>query len=241
MLTLKGRTAVIDGGAGNIGQAVIRAFLQNGMNVVTISHEAAQAAKIAEKYSEYHEQLWAFGGEPRITPEQIAERFGSIDVIVCLAGPFPKPEEIENLPEKEVDIVLGSMRGTVHMVQEYLPYLKKSMHGRVLLASASDAQTTHLPEEYVDVLFGTVKGSMNSFTVLAARRLAKFGVTVNAVATGTNYNVRHPDYHYDHLERFVPLGKRPTDDEIAAAYCYFASEEASSVTGQVLRIDGGLS
>lgn len=239
MFNLKGRTAVIEGGSGNIGIEIIRQFLDGGMNVVSISFSEEKAKLVRDMLPGYGEQLWASG---KVAMEKIYDKYGSIDVIVCVQGPFPEPGEITDITDERLDSVIHNIPSYFQMIRSALPYLKKSSAPRIILSTACDAGMNLIPEEYDDFAFSTIKGAINSMTISAARKLAKYGITVNAVSNGAIYNISPlaKFNSHDGIENLIPLRRMPTPKDIASAYCYLASEEAGFITGEILKVNGGL-
>lgn len=250
MFTLKGRTAIVDGAGGIIGEEVAGQLLLGGMNVVSFNASEEKAQIIREHFSEYADHLWACGGRKRPSMDEVFQKFGSIDVMICLQGQPPCPEDIENIPQPLWDRAGESLSNYYHQIMDVLPYLRKSPAPRIILHTSAESHGDILGEDCLDLAYASCFAGVNAMTVNLARVLGKEGITVNAVEFGGIHNASllpdpffdrygRPDYDA-HVED-IPLRRLPTPKDIAAAYCYLASEEAGFVTGNILKVTGGLS
>lgn len=250
MLTLKGRTAIVDGAGGVIGEEVARQLLLGGMNVVSFNASEEKAELLRREFSEYAGRLWACGGRNRPKMQEVFERFGSLDVLICLQGQPPCPEDFENIPMPLWERAGESMINYYREIVDALPFLRKSAAARVILHTAAEARGDALSEECLDLAYAACFGGVSAMTVNLARLLAKDQITVNAVEFGACHNAsllpdpffdRYPRPDYPGNVEHIPLKRLPAPKDIAAAYCYLASEEAGYVTGHILKVTGGLS
>ena len=190
MLTLKGRTAVIDGGSGIHGVAIAKAFLEGGMNVCIVCSREPKAQKAVEYLdpdgSRYGDRLlptWA-GGTNGI--ESAYQKYGSVDVIVPLSGHEPDRTSVEEMDDKTWELVAnGHISGCWKMLQKALPCLRESSAPRVLFF-ANDGAFTGDPAS--GIAYNSAKGAVVSMTMTAARIYARDGITVNCIAAGSAYN-----------------------------------------------------
>lgn len=246
-MTLSGRTAVITGGTRGIGYEIAQEFLKNGMNAAIIGRNAENAERAAKK-------LQGLGGQCRgyvcdISSiadipgllERINSDFSGIDVLVNCAG-ILDTSKIETLTEEIWDDVMNiNLKATFFMMQQCIPYLEKSEFPRIINIASNAGRMGG----YANGLAYTAsKGGMIALTYGAARRLADRRITVNCVAPGT-VQTEMASKGYDEetqrklLERF-PIGRMGRPEDVAAAVCYFASEESGFTTGAVLDVNGGM-
>lgn len=262
MLTLKGRTMIITGGAGNNGLAIIRMALAAGMNVAFMSgwHSKAQNAikKLDPKYSN---QVVGFAQNPQAQLERnmadapelynenstqedvlrwIADRFGGIDVVVNGSGGHDRHDMYETdkkIWRHSMEILEAAFFNT----QMALPYLRKSKTPRVINLTTADGRQGGW---YFNPSFAAARGGMIHLTQEMAKELGPMGITVNCVLTGhIEEDVPDEDLLPDEMRAALlartPLGRLGKPEDIAAAVNFFASEEASFITGAILDVTGG--
>jgi 3-oxoacyl-[acyl-carrier protein] reductase len=216
--SLKGRSVAVTGGSKGIGKGIARVFAQAGAKVGIIARnlEAAEAAAKEIGHG-------AFGVAGDVTSKasmekalaEVAKRNGGLDVLCANAGIFP-PARLEEMTEAQWDEVQNTnLKGTFLSVQAAVPYLKTSDQGRIVLTSSITGPVTGFPGW---THYGSTKAGQLGFMRTACLELAKYGITVNAV---------------------LPLKKLGVVDDIGHAALYFASKEASYVTGQTIIVDGG--
>ncbi|MBM6721512.1 SDR family NAD(P)-dependent oxidoreductase [Pseudoflavonifractor phocaeensis] len=246
MFTLSGRTAIVTGGSRGIGYAIGRALAQSGMNVAILSKNEVHAAKAAAKLTEQGYSCRGFAcdvsdvNQISSVLKNIFEFYNAIDVLVNCAG-ILDTLPIEELTEEVWDNVLDTnLKGTFFMTQKVIPYLEKSHAPRIINISSNAGRMGGYEN---GLAYSASKGGIISLTYAEARRLAPKNITVNCVAPGTIESDMSQTYDQDAHERLLsrfPLGRLGTPEEVAAAVCYFASEEAAFTTGAVLDVNGGL-
>ena len=247
MLTLKGRTAVVSGGSGKVGYEIVQQFLEEGMNVATF-HSSNEKAEMTERWlKRYGNRFMSSSGDIVEYFEKINERYGGIDVIVCGQGWPPDNQEIEDMTTDYWNgVIYSNLTRSFQLMQKALPYLRRSPAPRIIFLTSCEARTGGLSD---DLAYTAAKGGVISLTYGAARRLAREGITVNAVAMGGIYNKPYPvgDENkenelpdYASMQDLIPLGRLGKPEDISTAVCYLASEEAGFITGEVLNVNGGL-
>ncbi|CAN0583758.1 unnamed protein product, partial [Ectocarpus sp. 12 AP-2014] len=174
------------------------------------------------------------------TLEQINSHFGGIDILVNSAGILDM-SSIEDMSIDHWDNVMAiNVRGTFTTVQKCIKYLEKSKAPRVINLSSNSGRMGGFEN---GLAYSASKGGIIALTYGFARRLAKQKITVNCIAPGTIESdmsaARSPEALKKLKERF-PLERFGTPKEVAAAACYFASDDAGFTTGSVLDVNGGL-
>jgi 3-oxoacyl-[acyl-carrier protein] reductase len=240
--SLKGRSVAVTGGSKGIGKGIARVFAEAGAKVSIIARHADAAEKAALEIGH-----GAFGVTGDVTSKaslekafsEVAKRNGGFDVLCANAGIFP-PARLEELTEAQWDEVVDTnLKGTFFSVQAAIPYLKKSDQGRIVLTSSITGPVTGFPGWSH---YGATKAGQLGFMRTACLELAKYGITVNAVMPGnilTEGLIEMGEAYQQSMAKSVPLGKLGTVDDIGHAALYFASKEASYVTGQTIIVDGG--
>jgi 3-oxoacyl-[acyl-carrier protein] reductase len=167
------------------------------------------------------------------------ERAGGLDVLCCNAGIFP-PAPLREMTPDQLEEVLGvNLKGTFYAVQAALPALEQSGRGRVIVTSSITGPITGYTGWSH---YGASKAGQLGFIRSAALELARAQITVNAVLPGNIITEGLDDLGDDYLqamEASIPLGRLGSIEDIANAALFFASDEASYITGQTLVIDGG--
>ena len=146
----------------------------------------------------------------------------------------------EEMTSEQWDQVIdANLKGTFHSVKAAVPYLKKSNQGRIVITSSITGPVTGFPGW---THYGATKAGQLGFMRTACIELAKYGITVNAVMPGnilTEGLIEMGEDYQKSMAASVPLKKLGTVEDIGHAALYFASKEASYVTGQTIIVDGG--
>lgn len=261
MLTLKGRTMIITGGAGNNGLAIIRNVVKNGMNVGIMSGTQEKARHAVETLrkdlgEELMEHVVGYIQNPEaphnlgvyeegITQEDVLkwiyEKFGSIDVVVNGSGGHIR----KNMDETDKAFWHHSMEvveGAFFNTKLALPYLEKSKAPRVINLTTCEGRCGGYD---FNPSFAAARGGLISLTYAMARELGPTGITVNSVILGPiEQDVPAEDIMTDEKRASVlsrtPVGRLGVPEDVVGAVSFLASEEASFVTGAVIDVNGGL-
>lgn len=256
MQTLSGRTCIFAGASGGDGVEAVKALCQGGMNVVMMTHQPAQAQRLLDEIASlgYPGKCVAVqdgnAQNPPIPDEevfrQVAEQFGTIDVVISNTGGDGFEDSIDSVDQKqllrEVDHLLG---GSYNMLKCALPYLRKSSAPRVIFMTTVEGVRGGKLESFTNAV---AKGAVLSLAKNCAARLAPEGINVNCISKGAIERLAPPPHpgapvfkDMTALLPFIPQGRMGTPKDLANAICYLASEESAYVTGTVLDLSGGLS
>ena len=248
-LRFDGRTAVITGGASGIGFAVATELARSGAAVflfdITEPKMADACAAIAAAggaATAVRADVTDLAATEQALADVVA-RAGGIDIVVNSAG-ISAPQELlgQGDPAMWRRIVDINLFGTIHVCHAAIPHLIERGGGRIVNIASDAARMGSAG----DAVYSATKGGVIALTRSLARELARYHVTVNCVSPGptdtpmlrawaeTNQGI------LDKLVRSVPLRRLGTPEDIAAAITFFASEQASYVTGQVFSVSGGV-
>lgn len=242
MLTLKGRTAVVSGYTGHIGEGAVKNMVEGGMNVVLLTHNLhlidnlVNSLQGKEGKCEYYttdvpiEQAYA----------DIAKKYGSLDVVLINTGNFYVNKPFTELLPEDWERYEKRNFSFLQQIIKAMPYLEKSRAGRIVLTTCAASLNGFLGESIVDAI---ARGGELSMTYYLARELADKNITVNCIDKSAMVN-DHPviegKLDTQDLIPYVPMKRLGRTEEFAAAIEYLVSEEASFVTGQVIHVSGGL-
>lgn len=265
MLTLKGRTMIITGGAGNNGTAIVKMALENGMNVALMSgfHSKAQEAikRILVEHPEYEGRIIGFAQNPQAKLEWnmeaapeiykpdskmadvhrwIYEKFGSIDVVVNAKGGHVRYgfEDTDKTIWKHSMEVVESAFVNVKLA---LPYLKQSKAPRIINITSCDGRHGGWAN---DPSFSAARSGLEGLTYEMAKELGPYGITSNCILLGHFEGDVPEEDTLDEVTRAkllsqTPLGRLGVPSDVPAAVEFLASEEAGFVNGARIDVNGG--
>ncbi|MGH7898153.1 MAG: SDR family NAD(P)-dependent oxidoreductase [Candidatus Binatia bacterium] len=245
---LKGKAVLVTGASSGIGAETARRFAAEGARVAIHYRTNAAAARAVR------DEIEASGGDAVVVAADVAskadivamvasvaERFGTIDVLVNNAGSPIVRSTIEDLPEEAWDRAIDvNLKGVFLCSQAVIPAMRQRAGGRIVNVSSLVGRTGESSPHYA-----VAKGAVNTLTKALARELAPYGILVNAVAPGLVDTPLHGKFTadvqaiFDRVVPKVPLGRAGTPGDVASWIVFLASEQAAYVTGQVIEVDGG--
>jgi 3-oxoacyl-[acyl-carrier protein] reductase len=167
------------------------------------------------------------------------DRTGRVDVLVNTAG-LLRDKVTWKLTDEDWDLVVNvSLGGTFRCTRACIPHFRAQGSGRVVNVTSY----TGLHGNFGQAAYAAAKAGVIGFTKTVAKEVAGFGITVNAISPNARTRMIDaiPEERLREMTALVPLGRIAEPDEITAGVMFFASDEASYITGTVLPIDGGLS
>jgi 3-oxoacyl-[acyl-carrier protein] reductase len=241
---LNGRTALVTGAARGIGLAIARALVERGASVALVD---VDAAALETTLTTLGDRALAFAADVshlddvRRSVAAAVTRFGGLDILVNNAGTCPLSAFAE-ITEAEWDHVLAvNLKGAFLCCQAALPHLRQAgRSGRVINLASVGGQMGGL---MVGAHYAASKAGLIGLTKSLAKLLAPDGVTVNCVSpatTSTDLTAAWSDEMQARVRAQIPLGRFGEPDEIAAAVCFLASDDAAFITGATLDVNGGL-
>ncbi len=240
-LRLEARVALVIGAAQGIGKGVAQRFREEGATVVLADRDEARCRATAAEMN----ASWITLDISSLASAEAAvafteEKFGRLDIFVQNAGIYPW-QLIEHTSPEDWDRVLGvNLRGAFNAARAALPVMRQQQYGRMLFTSSITGPHVSNPGHGH---YAASKAGINGFIRAAALEFSGYGITVNGVEPGnilTEGIAQHrgPEYIAS-MEAAIPLGRLGTPRDVANAFLYLASEEASYVTGTTIVVDGG--
>jgi 3-oxoacyl-[acyl-carrier protein] reductase len=250
-MRLKDRVALITGGAAGIGRATAERFAEEGARAVICDlNEAAgqEAIKDLGPQAAFYKVNVADRQAVQTWVDEVAAKYGRIDVLVNNAGVLrdgmlvrvKDGELVKQMPEEEFDLVIAvNLKGVFNCTQAVAPTMIRQGGGVILNASS----VVGLDGNFGQTNYVATKAGVIGMTKVWARELGRYNIRVNAIAPGfitTEMVASMPEEILAGMKGRTPLRRLGEPVDIANAYLFLASDEASFITGTVLRVDGGI-
>lgn len=246
-LNLRGRVALVTGGARGIGRASVERLAEAGADVViNYARDGEAADETARRAESFGVKALSRQADVRSVEEAerlvsaTLEHFGRLDIVVCNAGIW-EGGAVEEISEELWDRVLDvNLKGTWTICRASVPHMKARREGRIVIISSTAGQRGEARVSN----YAASKGGQIAFMKSLATELAAYNINVNAVAPGwveteLNEGVFADRTVYESVRGGIPLGRIATADEIALPILFLCSDWARHITGEVLNVNGG--
>ena len=244
-MKLKDKVAIITGGSRGIGYATADKFLAEGAKVILAASSQASADKAVERLKEKYPEATIAGISPDLASlesvreafRSATEKYGCVDILVNNAGvseSTPFMEYTEETFDKVMDLNVKGVFNTTRAAVECMV----ARGTGVILSTSSMVSISGQPSGFA---YPASKFAVNGLTVSLARELGPKGIRVNAVAPGiieTDMMKAVPKEVIEPMIARIPLRRLGQPEDIANAFAFLASDEASYITGVVLSVDG---
>lgn len=248
-MRLKDRVALITGGAAGIGKATAQRFVEEGAVVVIGDINAEAGRATADSLGvEFHQVDISRRQAAQDWVENVVAKHGRIDILVNNAGvlrdgllvKWKEGALQKQMPEADFDLVVSvNLKGVFNCTQAVAPVMINQESGVILNATS----IVGIDGNFGQTNYVATKAGVIGMTKVWSRELGRYGIRVNAVAPGftlTEMVRQMPANILDGMKARTPLRRLGEPRDIANAYLFLASDEASFITGDILRVDGGI-
>ncbi|WP_252312410.1 3-oxoacyl-ACP reductase FabG [Sinobaca sp. H24] len=244
MKRLEGKTAVITGGGRGIGAATAGKFLEEGANVVVVDVNQEDLDHVVNEAAEHKSRI--LGVKADITNkadidhvlEKSVQTFSKVDILINNAG-ITADAQLLKMEEEDWDKVINvNLKGVFLVTQKAAALMKEQQSGVILNASS----VVGVYGNFGQTNYAASKFGINGMTKTWAKELGRYKIRVNSVAPGfilSPMTEKMPEKALTMMKEKAVLGTLGRPEDIANAYAFLASDEASFITGAVLNVDGG--
>ena len=250
-MRMKDKVVLVTGGAAGIGKATALRFAEEGARVIICDvNESAglETVKLLGPEAAFYKVNVTSRADVQEWVDSVLAKYGRIDVLINNAGilrdgqliKFKEGQLVGQMSEADFDLVISvNLKGVFNCTQAVAPVMAGQRSGVILNATS----IVGLDGNFGQTNYVATKSGVIGMTKVWSRELGKFGIRVNAVAPGftaTEMVTAMPEKILDGMKSRTPLGRLGEPRDIANAYLFLASDEAAFITGETLRVDGGI-
>lgn len=255
-LDIKGKTAIIGGSSKGLGKASAIALAKEGVNIVLCARNSESLIQTKKEIEALGAEVLAVEADmtnaddnERIVSETV-KRFGGVDILVNNSG-GPKPGSFREVSEEDLDDAYNSvLKYSIRMINLCLPYMEEKGWGRIVNITSV---TVKEPAPNL-VLSNIFRAALTSYAKTISKDIVSKGVTINTVCPGffktdrvtqlmeissKEQGISVEEYEQKAIEAF-PHKRYMDAQELGDLVCYLCSENARSINGTTIQIDGGL-
>lgn len=243
---LNQKTAIVTGGTRGIGRAIALRLAKEGADVALLATKETEAAlsianeiKAMGRHAAFYICDVADAEKVDLTIKAVMEHFGKIDILVNNAG-ITKDQLLMQMKEEDFDLVMNvNLKGCFHMTKACIRPFIKQRYGRIINISSVVGMMGNAGQAN----YAASKAAIIGLTKSIAKEYATKGITCNAVAPGyiqTDMTQVLSEQASGDILKQIPTKRFGMPEDVANAVCFFAQEEASYITGEVIKVDGGM-
>jgi acetoacetyl-CoA reductase len=238
------RIALVTGGTGGIGTAIVRKLADQGHRVATNYRNEEKARAWQQQMKDAGYDVVLAKGDVS-TPEEaeamvreVEKQLGPIDILVNNAGITRDTTFHKMTPQQWQEVINTNLNSCYNVTRPVIEGMRARKWGRIIQISSINGQKG----QYGQANYAAAKAGMHGFTISLAQENARFGITVNTVSPGyigTDMVMAVPEAVREKIVAQIPTGRLGTPEEIAYAVAFFIPDEASWITGANLSANGG--
>lgn len=238
------RTALVTGGTGGIGSAIVRYLAHQGHRVATNYRNPEKAEAWRKTMTDEGIEVCMVSGdvsEPSSCEkmiQEIASQCGPVEILVNNAGITRDTTFHKMSYQQWTEVLNTNLNACFNVTRPVIEGMRDRKWGRIVQISSINGQKG----QYGQANYAAAKAGMHGFTISLAQENAKFGITVNTVSpgyVGTDMVMAVPEEVRAKIVAQIPVGRLGRPDEIAHAVAFFTGEDAAWITGANLAINGG--
>lgn len=246
-MKLEGKKAIVTGGSRGIGRAIALMYAKEGADVLVNYHSNDAAAKETvaeiEKLGRKGVAVAADVANYKSAQDMVEEcvkQLGGVDIVVNNAG-ISKPSMLLKMKEEDWDAIIDiHLKAAFNTTQAAGRHMKEKKYGKII----NVISTAGIFGTIGQINYASAKAGIIGFTKSASRELGRYGINVNVICPGITKTEMTGKLQTDEklkkiYEGRIQLGRFAEPEEIAPAFVFLASDDASYITGQVLGVDGG--
>ena len=240
-MRLEHKVAIITGGASGIGLAAVKRFTEEGAHVVIVDYDKEHGEKVAAEFpnATFFAVDVSNSSQVKEMVDQVIARFGKIDILINNAG-ITRDATLVKMSEEDFQKVIEiNLNGVFYCTQAVVPHMIASGTGKIINTSS----VSGVYGNFGQTNYAATKAALIGMTKTWAKELGRKGINVNAVAPGfiaTPMVQKMPEKVLQQMENSTSLQRLGKPEDIANAYLFLSSDEASYITGHVLHVDGGI-
>jgi 3-oxoacyl-[acyl-carrier protein] reductase len=246
-MKLEGKKAIVTGGSRGIGKAIALMYAKEGADVLVNYHSndaaaketVAQIEKIGRKAVAVAADVANYKSAQNMV-EECVKQLGGVDIVVNNAG-VSKPSMLLKMKEEDWDAIIDiHLKAAFNTTQAAGRHMKEQKSGKII----NVISTAGIFGTIGQINYASAKAGIIGFTKSASRELGRYGINVNVICPGITKTEMTGKLQTDEklkkiYEGRIQLGRFAEPEEIAPAFVFLASSDASYITGQVLGVDGG--
>ena len=249
-MALTGKSAIVTGSSRGIGKAVAERFARDGARVTV------NCVSTLDKATAVADGIRKAGGEAIVVAADVSKKadaerlvaetvkaFGKVDILVSNAGIVIDRPFVESTDEDWTRAIENNLHGFFNVARAALPQMIERRHGRIIATGSCITEVADFGGNCYSVCTAS-KGGIVAMMKPIAAEVARHGITVNAVSPGYIATEMLGEIDPAGLEaalKIVPMRRYGKPEEIAAAMAFLASDDAAYITGQTIRVNGGMS
>jgi len=244
-MRLVNKVAIVTGAASGIGRATAQTFAREGAHVflADINDEAggkvAAEIRAANGQADFIHLDVTSADSINAFKQQVQAKKTQVDILANVAGWGKIQPFLENTPDFWDKVMALNLMGPIMLTRAFLDGMIERNYGKIIVVASDAGRVGSLGE----TVYAAAKGGAIAFCKSLAREVARYNITVNSVCPGptdTPLLAAVPEKHREAFVRVTPMRRLAKPEELADAILFFASEESSFITGQLLSVSGGL-